>query len=192
MVDSTLVLWGQTVAYTLYVLAIMAVMAWFAWRISKPGKAAPVKAWLFYSFVGLLVVIGVSLHFITYETIPWKSLDMNRHTIKADRVFDITVEKHEFALPAEKLEIKCGEKALFNVTSKDLTYGFGLFRLDNSMVFQMQVLPGHVNDILWHFDRAGTYTIRSTEYSGPAGVNMVVRDAVVVTCDDSAGQANAR
>ena len=61
----------------------------------------------------------------------------------------------------------------FMGASKDLTYGFGLFRQDNSMVFQMQVLPGHVNDLLWQFDRAGVYTIRSTEYSGPAGVAMI-------------------
>ena len=71
----------------------------------------------------------------------------------------------------------------FNVVSKDLTYGFGLFRPDNSMVFQMQVLPGHVNDLLWQFDRSGVYSIRSTEYSGPAGIGMIVPQAVVVTCD---------
>lgn len=194
MVDSSVVLWGQTVAYTAYVVAIMSVMAWFAWRITKPGKATPVKAVLFYSFVAMLIVIGVSLHFITYHTIPWKSVDMNRASIKADRVFDIGMGQHKFRLPAEKLEIKCGEKALFNVTSDDLTYGFGLFRQDNSMLFQMQVVPGHVNDLLWEFDRAGVYTIRSTEYSGPKGVDMRVKDAVVVTCDQggSAGSANAQ
>ncbi len=51
------------------------------------------------------------------------------------------------------------------------------------MLFQMQVVPGHRNDILWQFDRAGVYTIRSTEYSGPAGIHMVLKDVVVVTCD---------
>jgi cytochrome c oxidase subunit 2 len=53
------------------------------------------------------------------------------------------------------------------------------------MLFQMQVVPGHRNDILWQFDKPGVYSIRSTEYSGPAGVDMVVKDAVVVTCDKS-------
>ena len=37
MVDSTTVLWGQTLAYTFYVLAIMAVMGWFALRITQQG-----------------------------------------------------------------------------------------------------------------------------------------------------------
>ena len=46
------------------------------------------------------------------------------------------------------------------------------------MLFQMQVVPGHRNDVLWHFDHPGVYTIRSTEYSGPKGVVMIVKDAV--------------
>jgi cytochrome c oxidase subunit 2 len=66
------------------------------------------------------------------------------------------------------------------VTSRDLTYGFGLFRQDNSMLFQMQVVPGHRNDILWQFGKPGIYTIRSTEYSGPKGAAMVMKDAVEV------------
>jgi cytochrome c oxidase subunit 2 len=56
------------------------------------------------------------------------------------------------------------------------------------MVFQMQVLPGHLNDLLWVFDRAGVYSIRSTEYSGPAGIGMIVPDAVVVTCDGASAR----
>ena len=132
-----------------------------------------------------LVVLGVSLHFITYYTIPWKPMDMHRARITPDKVFDIGVAGHKFQMPAETLQVACNDKVLFNVTSSDLTYGFGLFRQDHSMLFQMQVVPGHVNDILWQFDKPGVYSIRSTEYSGPAGVDMVVKDAVVVTCDKS-------
>jgi len=185
MVDSTTVLWGQTLAYTFYVLAIMAVMGWFALRITQQGPTPTVKPGLFYAFVAFLVVLGVSLHFITYYTIPWKPMDMNRAEITPDKVFDIGVADHKFEMPAERLQVACNDKVLFNVTSRDLTYGFGLFRSDHSMLFQMQVVPGHVNDILWQFDRPGVYTIRSTEYSGPAGVDMVVKDAVVVSCDKS-------
>jgi len=183
MVDSTTVLWGQTLAYTFYVLAIMAVMGWFALRVTQEGPNPAVKPGYFYAFVAFLVVLGVSLHFITYYTIPWKPMDMHRADIAADKVFDIGVSNHRFQLPAETLHVACNDKVLFNVTSADLTYGFGLFRQDHSMLFQMQVVPGHRNDILWQFDKPGVYTIRSTEYSGPAGVNMVVQDAVVVSCE---------
>ena len=114
------------------------------------------------------------------KTIPWVELDLNRSTIQADKTFEIAIEKHAFQLPSEKLFIDCNDKVLFDVTSRDLTYGFGLFRQDHSMVFQMQVVPGHRNDILWHFEKPGIYTIRSTEYSGPKGIGMIVKDAVEV------------
>lgn len=180
MVDSRMVLTGQTAAYTLYVLAVMAVMVWFALRVTRAGKTSGTTTAVFYAFVGLLVVCGVSLHIITYNTIPWAPIDLHRSDITPDRVYTITVQDHKFTLPAERLVARVNEKVLFDVRSMDLTYGFGLFREDHSMVFQMQVLPGHVNDLLWVFDRPGTYSIRSTEYSGPAGISMIEKNAVVV------------
>ncbi len=181
MVDSVTVLWGQTLAYTFYVLAILLVMGWFSYNITKDGKSKEIKPALFYSFFTFLVVLGVSLHIVTHETIPWKSMDLNRAEITPDKIFNISVADHQFKLPQEKLLIKVNDKVLFNVTSEDLTYGFGVFRKDHSMMFQMQVVPGHINDILWLFDRPGVYTIRSTEYSGPKGVAMYVNDVIEVT-----------
>jgi cytochrome c oxidase subunit 2 len=183
MVDSEVVLYGQTIAYTCYAIAIILIIGWFGYQVTREGKSKIVKPGLFYTFVGFLVVLGVSLHIITYNTIPWVPMDLNRAEIKADQVFNITVEDHQFNLPSEKLLIKAGEKALFEVTSNDLTYGFGLFRQDNSMVFQMQVVPGHKNDILWQFDKPGFYTIRSTEYSGPKGAQMILKDVVEVSAN---------
>lgn len=181
MVDSQVVLNGQTFAYSMYAIAIILLMGWFGLRITKESKSSGVKPALFYSFTGMLVVLGVSLHIITYNTIPWAPMDLKRSEIKPDKVFDISVANHKFTLPSEKLAINVNEKVLFDVKSADLTYGFGLFRNDNSMVFQMQVVPGHRNDILWQFDKPGVYSIRSTEYSGPKGANMVLKDVVEVT-----------
>lgn len=180
MVDSDMVLTGQTIAYTFYVLAIMSLVAWFAYKVTKSEGSKEIKPALFYSLVTFLVVLGVSLHLITAETIPWKPLDLNRANIKADKTFNINVVDHKFILPKEKMIVKTNDKVLFNVTSDDLTYGFGLFRKDNSMLFQMQVLPGHVNDLLWQFDRPGVYSIRSTEYSGPKGISMIEKNVVEV------------
>jgi cytochrome c oxidase subunit 2 len=183
MVDSKIVLTGQTLAYTFYCLVIILLVAWFSYKVTREGKGTFVKPGIFYTFVGFLTVLGVSLHLITYNTIPWAEMDLNRESYKADKTFQITVKDHKFILPSEKLVINVNDKVLFDVTSEDLTYGFGLFRADNSMMFQMQVVPGHRNDILWHFDRPGVYTIRSTEYSGPKGVFMIEKDAVQVVAE---------
>jgi cytochrome c oxidase subunit II len=183
MVDSQVVLNGQTIAYTCYAIVMILLMTWFGYQVTKTGKENIVKPGLFYTFVCFLVVLGVSLHIITYNTIPWAPIDINRADIKADKTFNISVENHQFTLPAKKLMVKVGEKASFEVTSHDLTYGFGLFRQDNSMLFQMQVVPGHRNDILWQFNKPGVYTIRSTEYSGPKGAQMILKDVVEVTAN---------
>lgn len=179
-VDSDIVLLGQTIAYTLYSLAIILLMGWFGRKLTTSDKKSKVSDKFFYSFVAMLTVLGMSLHLVTANTIPWVEMDLNRSEITADKVFNITVADHQFTLPAEKLLIDCHDKVLFDVTSYDLTYGFGLFRQDNSLVLQMQVIPGHKNDILWEFNEAGTYSIRSTEYSGPKGFNMILKDVVEV------------
>ncbi len=180
MVDSAMVLNGQTIAYTCYCLAIMLLIGWFGIRVTKTGRSNKVKPALFYSFVGMLVVLGVSLHIVTYNTIPWTAMDLHRGDYTPDRSFNIVVENHEFKLPPEEIIAEVGEIVQFEVTSNDLTYGFGVFRPDNSMIFQMQVVPGHRNDILWRFEKPGKYTIRSTEYSGPKGIAMIEKDVVEI------------
>jgi cytochrome c oxidase subunit 2 len=61
------------------------------------------------------------------------------------------------------------------------------------MVAQMQVVPQSRNDLMWKFDRNGTYYIRSTEYSGPKGATMIAKDALVVTgCEQDDVRAVAR
>ena len=183
MVDSELVLKGQTIAYTLYCIVIILLMMWFGLRITKAGKSR-IKPGFFYSWVGFLTLLGVSLHIITYNTIPWSPVDLNREDYVPDKTFVISIEDHAFTFPSDRLVIDCHDLVLFDVTSNDLTYGFGLFRNDNSMVFQMQVIPGHRNDILWRFDKPGVYTVRSTEYSGPEGVRMIEKDILeVIGCE---------
>jgi cytochrome c oxidase subunit 2 len=186
MVDSTMVLNGQTIAYTLYCVVIILLVTWFGFKVTRPAKTGIVKNWFFYSFVGMLTVLGVSLHIVTSHTIPWVPVDLHRSDYVPDKTFKITVGDHAFTLPSEELVIDCNDLVLFDVTSEDLTYGFGVFRQDNSMVFQMQVVPGHKNDVLWRFDKPGVYSIRSTEYSGPRGVFMIEKDAIKVReCEGS-------
>ncbi len=180
MVDSELVLNGQTWAYTIYAIVIIIAMLGFGYKITRKGKSGVLKTSLFVVLVILLTVLGVSLHLTTNKTIPWVSMDLNRSDITPDKEFDITMADHKFILPENKMQVKVGDIVLFNVESQDLTYGFGIFRENHSMVCQMQVVPGHINDLMWKFEKPGTYTIRSTEYSGPKGHKMIVKNALEV------------
>jgi len=167
-------------AYTIYSFMIISVIAWFAYNLTRKEKAKAVVRIPFYAYMAFLVAGGVGHHIFTYNTVPWVSEDITRHEITPDQTFKISITKHKFKMPEQKILIACGEKVMFDVVSTDLTYGFGLFRKDGSMVTQMQVNPGSKNDLLWTFNHNGVFDLMSTEYSGPAGNAMFIPDAVEV------------
>jgi len=112
--------------------------------------------------------------------VPWQKWLLWSHPTPDKRIL-IEIEDYEIKLPSQGIEIKAGEFVEFTVISKDVTYGFGVFRQDGTMVFQMQVTPGYENRILWKFDAPGTYDVRSTEYSGPRHPEMYIKGAIRVT-----------
>ncbi|SFV58337.1 Cytochrome c oxidase polypeptide II [hydrothermal vent metagenome] len=177
----------HNVAYTVYALLIISVIAWFSYNLTLEEKAKPMVRIPFYLYIGFLVAMGVGHHIFTYNTIPWVSEDIMRHNITPDKSFQIKMANHKFDMPS-KMEIKKGEKVLFDAHSSDLVYGFGLFRQDGSMVSQMQVNPGTKNDLLWTFNECGEFDVRSTEYSGPqTSRDMYLKKVVVVTGCDNKG-----
>jgi len=93
----------------------------------------------------------------------------------------IQVENYHFIMPAQPITIPAGKVVEFVVVSHDVTYGFGVFRKDGTMVFQMQVVPEpYKNTLKWIFDQDGYYDVRSTEYSGPQNPLMYVPNAIQV------------
>ena len=185
MADSIDVLATLKLVYGIYGLIAISLIGWFGYRITRPrNDDAGAKPALFWTYVVVLVVVGTGLHFLTYNTVPWVPIDLKRAGIEPDAVFNITYEDHQMSFSSFPMQVGCGEHVVFNATSNDLTYGFGIFRTDHTMVAQMQVVPQSRNDLMWKFEKNGTYYIRSTEYSGPKGAKMVAQDALVVTgCD---------
>jgi cytochrome c oxidase subunit 2 len=193
MADSIDVLATLKLVYGIYGLLAISLIGWFGYRITKPkNDDAGAKPALFWSYVVVLVVVGTGLHLLTYNAVPWVPIDLKRANIEADTVFEITYEDHRMSFSSLPMQVECGEHVVFNATSNDLTYGFGIFRADHTMVAQMQVVPQSKNDLMWKFEKNGTYYVRSTEYSGPKGARMVARDAIVVTgCDRNDLRATA-
>ena len=177
-------------AYTIYSAMIISIIAWFGYNLTRKEAKSAVRI-PFYWYMAFLVAGGVGHHIFTYNTIPWVSQDIGRHNITPDATYHFSIEKHKWTLPSKKITIQCGQTVLFDVESKDLTYGFGLFRQDATMAMQMQANPGTPNDILWTFNHNALFDLDSTEYSGPAMYNhegenlMKVKKYVeVVGCND--------
>jgi len=185
MADSIDVLATLKLVYGIYAFIAISLISWFAYRVTKPkDHNAGAKPAFFWTYVVVLMVVGTGLHLLTYKAVPWVPIDLNRASIKADAVFDITYEDHQMSFSSFPMQVGCGEHVVFNAISNDLTYGFGIFRADHTMVAQMQVVPQSRNDLMWKFGKNGTYYVRSTEYSGPKGAKMIAHNAIVVTgCD---------
>ncbi len=127
----------------------------------------------------VLIVVALAVNVITLTPlVPWQEWLLWSHPAPAQH-FDIAIADYRFQLPPQ-MEVRAGEYVEFTATSGDVTYGFGVFRQDGTMVFQMQVVPGHENSIIWKFDTPGTYDVRSTEYSGPRHPEMFVESAIRV------------
>ncbi len=132
-------------------------------------------------WLGVLVVVFLIFNIVTLSTlVPWQEwLLWTDHEL--DQQISIGIEDYEFQFPPDGIEVQVGEYVEFIATSEDVTYGFGVFRTDGTMVFQMQVVPGYDNKIVWKFDDPGAYDVRSTEYSGPRHSEMFVEDAIPVS-----------
>jgi cytochrome c oxidase subunit 2 len=185
-------------AYTIYALIIISVVAWFGYNLTRENAKSIVRI-PFYGYMAFLVAGGVGHHIFTYNAIPWVSQDIVRDDIKPDQSFEFEIEKHKWVGLPKQIVVQCGQTIKFDVHSKDLVYGFGLFRKDGTLVTQMQVNPGtdvngilDSNDMLWTFNHNGIFDLTSTEYSGPAQYSedgkedlMLVKDFVkVVGCKD--------
>ena len=167
-------------AYTIYAFMIISVVAWFGYNLGRKEKVKSIVRIPFYGYMAFLVIAGVGHHIFTYNAIPWVSQDITRHHIKPDARYKIEVKNHRWKLPKTPIVVQCGQTIEFDVISHDLTYGFGLFRQDGSMVLQMQANPGSRNDILWTFNHNGDFDLTSTEYSGPAQYNEEGKDLMLV------------
>ena len=188
--------------YSIYSAMIISIIAWFGYNLTRKEKAKSIIRLPFYWYMAFLVIGGVGHHIFTYNAIPWVSQDITRHSITPDASYEFEIEKHKWIGLPKKVTIQCGQTIEFNVKSRDLVYGFGLFRQDGSLVLQMQVNPGtdvngilDSNDMLWTFNHNGVFDLTSTEYSGPHQYShdgkkdlMLVKNFVeVVGCKENGG-----
>ncbi|HFQ61145.1 MAG TPA: hypothetical protein ENK39_02445 [Epsilonproteobacteria bacterium] len=193
----------HNVAYSIYAFMIISIIAWFGYNLTRKEKAKSIVRIPFYTYIGFLVAMGVGHHIFTYNTIPWVSQDLTRDEIKPDKSYTFEIAKHKWVNMPKHVTVQCGETVEFNVQSRDLVYGFGLFRQDGSMAMQMQVNPGtdvngilESNDILWTFHHNGVFDVMSTEYSGPDAYDretgedlmLVKKWLEVVGCKEDGGK----
>jgi heme/copper-type cytochrome/quinol oxidase subunit 2 len=144
--------------------------------VEQPRMEKNERSWLYF----LLAVVLIGNLVTLSPLIPSASYGMWTQSTPVETI-TIQVENYHFIMPQEPIIIPVGKVVQFIVVSRDVTYGFGVFRKDGTMVFQMQVVPEpYKNSLLWVFDEPGFYDVRSTEYSGPQNPFMFISNAIQV------------
>jgi heme/copper-type cytochrome/quinol oxidase subunit 2 len=141
---------------------------------AKHGMHRNERNWLYFLFA--LVLLG---NLVTLSPlIPSANYGLWAQSAPVMTI-TIQVENYHFIMPQQPITIPVGKVVEFVVVSHDVTYGFGVFRKDGTMVFQMQVVPApYKNTLMWIFDQPGFYDVRSTEYSGPQNPLMYIPNAI--------------
>jgi cytochrome c oxidase subunit 2 len=171
------------VFYSVMVAIVLSLMVFYARGLASGRRTSLIAKVPFYGWIGSLVVAAIGFHVLTAWQVPWVGWELKRSRIKPDQEVVVNVKGHQFSLPGDGIRIKQGEMVRFRVRSEDLTYGFGVFRENGLMEFQMQVIPGHDNDIIWAFSKPGLYSVRSTEYAGPQTWKMHAKNVIEVASD---------
>ena len=126
------------------------------------------KRWLY-----VLIIVFVIVNVVTLSSlIPWQSWQLWQNPEPAQVV---KVAYNDYTITMDTRKIKACSCA-FSRPSADVTYGFGVFREDNSNVFQMQVLPAGEPIILKSM--TGTFDVRP-QNSRPKHSDMVRARRVV-------------
>ncbi len=64
------------------------------------------------------------------------------------------------------VEVPLGKLAEFRVTSLDVNHGFALYDPDNTLIGQVQAMPGYMNRLRYRFTKPGNYQVLCLEYCG--------------------------
>jgi cytochrome c oxidase subunit II len=79
----------------------------------------------------------------------------------------------------DKELLPVGKPIVFNVTTKDVNHGMGVYSADGQLLFQMQGMPGYVNQVRYVFEKPGIYRILCMEFCGVSHHEMASEFKVV-------------
>jgi len=123
-----------------------------------------VKKWYktrkIYGVIVVLLMLVVTIY--TLRELPYNEPVYEAGT----EVHHVDVEAIQFGWNIDQTEFKVGDSVEFNVTTPDVTHGFGIYNEDMELIAQTQAMPEYTNKVYMTFTEAGTYTILCLEYCG--------------------------
>jgi cytochrome c oxidase subunit 2 len=122
--------------------------------VQKEGYA--LRRWWFF----ILAATIVASFIISLPSFPYPT----RATASAGGPhYQVIARQYMFEVPAS---VPADTPLVFDVTSKDVNHGFGIYDPSGDLIAQVQAMPDYVNHLPFTFHRRGRYTIRCLEYCG--------------------------
>ena len=114
----------------------------------------------------LVIIAGIIISSTTL--LPWP------HSAAANTTNEklVQVVASQWHWDLSQQQFHTGEAVKFEVTSKDVNHGFGIYDKNMTMLAQVQAMPGYTNTLHYTFTKPGTYSILCLEYCGVAHHNM--------------------
>jgi cytochrome c oxidase subunit 2 len=147
-------------------IAIMVFLGTYRPNDPLPQEAVVSRGYALRRYWFWIVLIVAIAAFGT--TIPFFPYPHARASTEAQHVA-VVAQQYGFSLPAV---VPLDQPVIFDVTSKDVNHGFGIYGPNNEIVSQVQAMPGYVNHLPVTFRLPGHYTIRCLEYCGIAHAAM--------------------
>ncbi len=151
------------------IVAIIAVV--YSTRHPEEGDSHALAKYEKHWVIGIVIIfIAFSVSTLGYLPYPYAHTD-----IKPTMIVDVQAQQFNWCMSkaptfgtpcVNNYPIPVGNTVLFNVTSIDVTHGFGVYDSTGAIIFQVQVMPGFYNDIMYKFTNPGTYYVRCLEFCG--------------------------
>jgi len=162
---------GLAVFAAFLVLAggIIAIMLAVALSSRARSEQAAVQAqgyalrrwWFFILAAAIAASFIISLPSFPYPT--------HAATAGGEPHYQVIARQYAFDVPAS---VPADTPLVFDVTSKDVNHGFGIYDPSGALIAQVQAMPDYVNHLPFTFHVRGRYTIRCLEYCGVAHAVM--------------------
>jgi cytochrome c oxidase subunit 2 len=156
------------VAFLLAAAAIVLVMGAIARTTTQPPQEqAAVTATGYRLRRGWLWVLAACAVAALAISIP--SFPYGRPATLVGQHYAVTAMQYGFELPSQ---VPADTPFVFDVTSRDVNHGFGIYDPQERLIAQVQAMPDYVNHLPLRLSQRGHYTVRCLEFCGIAHASM--------------------
>jgi cytochrome c oxidase subunit 2 len=148
------------------VIALMLFLANYRSRETLAQQVVATRAYTLRRYWFWLVLVGAVVTFaLTVPYFPYP----HAAALANFKHFSVVAQQFSFTLPET---VPLNRPVVFDVTSKDVNHGFGIYGPSGGVVSQVQAMPGYVNHLALTFTVPGHYVVRCLEYCGIAHAEM--------------------